>query len=289
MAMKVGIQLFSVKEAMAKDPIAAIKEVASIGYKYLEVANNQADKDPGSGFGMSPEELLGALEGTGAKIISGHIAPINEETLPSIIAWHKAVGNTVVGQSAAMYADYDDVMKQCEYYNKMGKILADNGMKFLFHNHFHEFVKFGDKTIYDLVLENTDPNYVTFELDTFWAMRGGQNPIELLKKMKGRVFAIHQKDFSKLAVFDHNINLLAKDDTTPVASFEEFFNKYGAKPTDFCEVGTGIMPIQQILDAANEAGAEYCILEQDATQRTEMESIKISMESFHKYSGIVFE
>lgn len=288
MAMKVGIQLFSVKEAMAKDPIAAIKEVAGIGYKYLEVANNQADKDPGSGFGMSPEELLNALEGTGAKIISGHIAPITEETLPAIIAWHKAVGNTVVGQSAAMYSTYDEVMEKCEYYNKMGKILADNGMKFLFHNHFHEFVKFGDKTIYQLILENTDPNYVTFELDTFWAMRGGQNPIEMLKNMKGRVFAIHQKDCSKLAVLDHNINLLAKDDTTPVKSFEEFMT-YGQKMTDFCEVGTGIMPIQEILDAANEAGAEYCILEQDATQKTEMESIKISMDSFHKYSGIVFE
>ncbi|MDO4459304.1 MAG: sugar phosphate isomerase/epimerase [Clostridia bacterium] len=288
MAMKVGIQLFSVKEAMAKDPIAAIKEVADIGYKYLEVANFDAAKDPGCGFGMSPEQVLSSLEGTGARIISSHIGNVTEETVGEVIKWHKAVGNTMIGQSADMYTGYDHLMERCEFYNKIGKILADEGMKFLFHNHFHEFVKINGKTIYDIVLENTDPNYVTFELDTFWAMRGGQNPIELLKKMEGRVFSIHQKDFSKLAVFDHNINLLAKDDTSLVAGFEDFA-KYGSKPTDFCEVGTGIMPIQEILDAANAAGVQYCILEQDATQKTEMESIKISMDSFHKYTGIEFE
>ena len=287
MALKVGIQLYSVKDAMAKDPIAAIKEVAEIGYKYLEVANFDAAKDPGCGFGMTPEQLLTALDGTGARIISSHIGNLTEETLPAVIEWHKAVGNTIVGQSADMYDSYDKLMQRCDYYNKLGKMLADNGMKFLFHNHYHEFVKIGDKTIYQIVLENTDPDYVTFELDTFWAMRGGQNPIELLKNMKGRVFSIHQKDFSKLAVFDHNINLLAKDNTTLISNFEMFGSR-GHKPTDFCEVGTGIMPIQEILDAANEAGAEYCILEQDATQKTEMESIKISMDAFHKYNGVVF-
>ena len=288
MALKVGIQLFSVKNAMAADPIAAIKEVAAAGYKYLEVANSKADTDPGSGFGMTPDELLGALEGTGAKIISGHIRPINDETLPGIIAWHKAVGNTVVGQSLAFYKDYDDVLKMCEYYNAMGKKLAENGMKFLFHNHYHEFQKIGDKTIYEIVIENTDPKYVTFELDTFWAMRGGVDPIEYIKKLNGRLFAIHQKDFSKLAVLDHNINLLANDDGTLINTREAFMAA-GQKPTDFCEVGTGIMPIQEILDAANEAGAEYVILEQDATQLGEMESIKLSMEAFKKYNGVVFD
>ncbi|MDO4459487.1 MAG: sugar phosphate isomerase/epimerase [Clostridia bacterium] len=288
MALKVGIQLFSVRDEMAKDPIECIKKVAEIGYKYLEVANPRADEDPGCGFGMTPDELLKALDGTGAKIISGHIRPITEETLPGIIEWHKAVGNTVVGQSMAMYDSLENVLEMCKYYNAMGKKLAENGMKFLFHNHYHEFVKIGDKTIYDIIIENTDPEYVTFELDTFWAMRGGEDPIALIKKLNGRLFAIHQKDFSKTAVFDHNINLLANSKDKPVTTREDFMAA-GQKPTDFCEVGTGIMPIQEILDAANEAGAEYVILEQDHTQLGQLESIKLSMEAFHNYSGVVFE
>lgn len=282
MALKVGIQLFSVREEMEKDPFEAIRKVAEIGYKNLEVANPRADSDPGVGFNVPADKLLEILGGFGAHVVSGHIRPIDESSLPGIIEYHGKIGNKYIGQSVDFFPDYDTLMKRCEYYNRMGKILSGHGMKFVYHNHYHEFQQMNGKYILDHILENTDPQYVDFEVDTFWAMRGGADPVEVIKHVGSRLRLIHQKDFSKTT--DSPINLwTVKDPNVPI-SRETFGGAH--KPEDFCEIGTGIMEIQSILDAANEAGAEYVILEQDATQLNPMESIKISMDSFQKYKGI---
>ena len=86
MALKVGIQLYSVRDEMKKDPINAIRQVAEIGYKNLEFASSNADTDPGVGFGVSVEDMQKLLKETGANLISGHIRPINEETIDPMIA-----------------------------------------------------------------------------------------------------------------------------------------------------------------------------------------------------------
>lgn len=285
MALKVGIQLFSVREDMEKDPFEAIRKVAEIGYKNLEVANPRADQDPGVGFGVPADKLLEILGGFGAKVVSSHIRPITEETLPGIIEYHGKIGNKYIGQSADFFPDYDTLMKRCEYYNQMGRILSGHGMKFLYHNHYHEFQQVNGKYVLYHILENTDPAYVDFEVDTFWAMRGGADPVEVIRHAGSRLKLIHQKDFSKTT--DSPVNLwTVKDPSVPITR-DNFGGAH--KPEDFCEVGTGIMEIQKILDAANEVGAEYVILEQDATQLTPMESIKISMDNFRKYDGIAWE
>lgn len=82
MALKVGIQLYSVREEMAKDPFETIRRVAEIGYKNLEVANSRADQDPGVGFDVPADKLLEILGGFGAQVVSSHIRPIDETTLP---------------------------------------------------------------------------------------------------------------------------------------------------------------------------------------------------------------
>lgn len=167
----------------------------------------------------------------------------------------------------------------------MGKILSGHGMKFLYHNHYHEFQAINGKPVLYHILENTDPQYVDFEVDTFWAMRGGADPIEVIRHVGDRLRMIHQKDFSKTT--DSLVNLwTVKDPNVPIGQ-DNFGGAHKAE--DFCEVGTGIMDIQSTLNAVNEAGAEYVILEQDFTQLTQMESIKISMDSFKKYSGIAWE
>jgi sugar phosphate isomerase/epimerase len=279
--MKVGIQLYSVRDEMAKDPVETIKKVAQIGYKNLEVANSRADSDPGVGFGVSAEDIIEILKECDARIISGHIRPFNPETADAIIAYHKKIGNTNIGQSIEFYESYEDLLKKCEYYNQMGKICADKGMRFVFHNHYHEFQKIGGKYIYYIIAENTDPKYVDFELDTFWSMRGGADPIEIMDTLGSRITMIHQKDFSKNA--PSKINLLSDD--TGVLIDHTTFGK-GSNPTDFCEIGTGIMDIQKIIDKANSIGVKYIILEQDHSQLGQLESIKVSMDNFKKFKGI---
>lgn len=121
MALKVGIQLYSVRDEMKKDPINAIRQVAEIGYKNLEFASSNADTDPGVGFGVSVEDMQKLLKETGANLISGHIRPINEETIDPMIAYHTQVGTKYLGQSADFYTGYDQLMERCEYYNWAGK------------------------------------------------------------------------------------------------------------------------------------------------------------------------
>lgn len=182
MAMKVGIQLYSVRDEMKKDPINAIRQVAEIGYKNLEFASSSADTDPGVGFGVDADTMLKLLDETGAKLISGHIRPIDENTIDAIIAYHEKVGTKYLGQSADFYESYDHLMERCAYYNWVGKRLAEHGMQFLIHNHYHEFQKLNGKEILYHIMDNTDPDYVSFELDTFWSMRGGMEPVEVIDR-----------------------------------------------------------------------------------------------------------
>ena len=131
-------------------------------------------------------------------------------------------------------------------------------------------------------MDNTDPNYVSFELDTFWAMRGGMDPLAVMDRLGNRLKLIHQKDFSKTS--DSPINLWTVNDPNVLVTWDSFGK--GSDHKDFCEIGTGIMDIQSIINKGNELGAEYIVLEQDHTQLTQMESVRISMDSFHKFSGL---
>ena len=281
MALKVGIQLYSVRDEMKKDPINAIRQVAEIGYKNLEFASSNADTDPGVGFGVSVEDMQKLLKETGANLISGHIRPINEETIDRLIAYHTQVARVPrpVRRLLHRLRPADGALRD---YNWAGKKLSEHGIKFLIHNHYHEFQKLNGKEILFHIMDNTDPNYVSFELDTFWAMRGGMDPLAVMDRLGDRLKLIHQKDFSKTS--DSPINLWTVNDPNVLVTWDSFGK--GSDHKDFCEIGTGIMDIQSIINKGNELGAEYIVLEQDHTQLTQMESVRISMDSFHKFSGL---
>jgi hypothetical protein len=204
-------------------------------------------------------------------------------------------------------------MAQCEFFNNAGKECSDNGMTFLYHNHEHEFRSFNGKDVLDIIVENTDPAYLSLELDTFWTMRAGLDPVETIKHFGNRIKLLHQKDFAWDAVVPINkIGLTAderemkpgeitgidgksayaqkgKHDTAVMS--EEEAKLFKANYSAFTEIGTGIMRIQDIIDAANEyTNAEYIILEQDATRMpTQLDSIEKSMGAFQKFSGISWE
>ena len=284
MDLKVGIQLFSVKEAMQKDPVEAIRKVASLGYKNLEFANHRAAEDPGVGFGVSVEEMKALLDETGSHAISAHVGPLNEETIDSVIAYHRAIGSDTLVIPMAFYESEEDAHAKAAEFNRLGQRCRENGMRLLYHNHYHEFQKLGEKTVMEILAEDCEPENLGFELDTFWIMRSGHDPIEVMKKLGTRVKMIHQKDFSKTSPSAVDVLSLAEPGK-PIT--RETFGKFTSQE-DFTEIGEGIMNIQAIIDAARELGSvEYIILEQDATQKTEMESIEVSFGNLKKYNGIV--
>ncbi|MBR2121537.1 MAG: sugar phosphate isomerase/epimerase [Lachnospiraceae bacterium] len=313
MALKVGLILYSVRDEMAKDPIATVRKVGECGYKYIETCNHNAIKDPGCGFGVPAEELKAAFDEFGSKVVSTHIFPLESADIKEVVKYNSIVGNKNLVNPMGSFSTYDDMMKQIEGFNELGRQLREEGMTFLYHNHHFEFKTFNGKTIEDYIMENTDPEYLSFELDTFWVMRSGLCPVEMLKHMGKRVKLVHQKDFAWDSTIA--INVVGRTPEEREMQEGEFvgmnaesnYAKAGGKHTvreeredkafseeghaAFTEIGTGIMHIQDIIDAANEyTDAEYIILEQDYTRMpTQIDSIKKSMEGFRKFSGISWE
>lgn len=282
--MKVGIQLYSIRQHMAQNPVDTIAQVVRTGYRFLEGANHNAQTDPGVGFPVSAQEIKRVLRDSNAAIVSVHVFPMEPDVLAPVLAYHQEIGTKYIVMPMDFYPDRDSVLRKAEALNKAGEQCKAAGMQLLYHNHFHEFQCFGGETIYSLLMEHTAPENLGIELDTYWAMRAGQDPVALLERYGRRVRLIHQKDYP--AGFEAEMNLLdvfgQEGGSVNMQAFIE-----AVKPETFLEVGKGIMDIQRIIDVGNKAcGTEYMILEQDFSQHEEMDSIRISMESFRRFDGV---
>ena len=157
-------------------------------------------------------------------------------------------------------------------------------MRFYYHNHYQEFQRFGDRLVYDLIMENTDPGLVYAEMDTYWIARGGQDPVSFMRKYNDRLILLHQKDFPRdagepLCMYQGLVD--------PDRGIDEKVFMDTKNPDSFTEIGTGVLPIQDYIGAARSCpNLDYIILEQDATKLDEIESIKVSMKAFQKFKGV---
>ncbi len=293
MAVRLGLQLYSVRTALEADPWGTLDRVADAGFTALEGANHAARTDPGLGFGVDATELRTRLADLGMRIVGCHVNPLDEDILPRALDYQQALGNTQIGCDIEFYpyGDRDAVLGRCEVFDRVGQLCADRGMRFYYHNHFQEFQTVagpdGESTVYDLIMANTDPRLVFCEIDTYWVYRGGADPVALMQRYADRVILLHQKDFpadarQPLNLFDGVVSP-TQDITGDV--FE------GVKdPLCFVEIGTGTLPIQDIVDAA--AGLpnfEYLLLEQDHTTLDEIDSIQTSREACGRYRGVQFD
>ncbi len=306
--IKVGLILYSVRDMMAQDPMATIEAVAKLGYRNIEVCNHNAANDNGCGFGLEAADMKAKFDEYGSRVISAHIDPFEEADLPAVIEYEKVLGNKNIVYPMGDFPSYDVLMQKIEMFNAAGRQLAQSGMRLIYHNHFHEFRTFKGKRVLDYIVENTDPDYVGLELDTFWTMRGGEDPVEMLKHFGHRIKLVHQKDFARDALIPINLNGITPEELEqkegePLASFIPLMMRSApgwirsreeamhVSNSAFTEIGCGIMPIQQIIDAANEyTDAEYILLEQDYTRMpTQLESVAASMESFRRFNNISWD
>jgi sugar phosphate isomerase/epimerase len=287
MGIKVGLQLYSVRQSLARDPWGTLAAVARAGFTHLEAANHNALNDPGVGFGVQAADLRDRLADLGLSIVGCHINPLKLEILPGVLDYQAVLGCRQFGCDIEFFprGDRDFVLRRCEVFNTVGELARSRGMRFYYHNHFQEFQRIGGELVYDLILQNTDPALVYLEMDTYWMYRGGQNPVDWMRKCADRIVLLHQKDFpadarQPLNLFDGVVSL---QETIDMAVFEQ-----RKDPLCFTEIGTGILPIQDIIDAA--AGLpklDYLILEQDHTTLPEVESVRTSREAFYaRFKGI---
>ncbi|RKP51515.1 sugar phosphate isomerase/epimerase [Cohnella endophytica] len=275
MNLQFGLQLYSVRDELQKDYWGTLEKLAAIGYRHLEIANHNAD----SGLEPNATELRKRLDALGMKVVSSHIHPLDR--YEEIIAYNKELGSTAIGLGIAFFKNKREVLECCELLNRHGEAYKKGGLDFYYHNHFQEFQKFDGEYVLDIILNNTDKDLVKIEFDTYWAVRGGVDPIAYLKKLGDRCDLVHQKDLPATAI---PANLLEVTGEDADITFERFLELQQAD--QFSEVGEGTLDIAGIIRTVREIGAaKYIFVEQDLTSRNQLESVEISYRNISKLFG----
>lgn len=244
----IGLQLYTIRDAMAADVAGSLKKVSDIGYKYIELAG-YAD---GKFYNMEPVEFKKLVNDLGMEIVSSHTQVeaqgITLDNAKKMAEDHAKLGVKyciqpwVVEEARTTLASF---RKMAADWNLVGGIMKDNGIMFGYHNHNFEFKTVEGKIPYfDIFMTDLDKDLVTMELDLFWTIKAGQNPVELIKRYPGRFQLFHMKDmYTKEA---------------------PFFTTEGVK--DFAPVGEGVINFSEILAVKDIAGLKYMIVEQDLSR-----------------------
>jgi sugar phosphate isomerase/epimerase len=243
-----GLQLYTIRDAMGKDVPGSLKKVSDIGYKYLELAS-YAD---GKFYGYKPVEFRKLVNDLGMEILSSHTQveipgdPI--DNAKKIADDHAILGVKYCMQPWIVEEDRKTIasfQKMAAHWNQVGAIMKKNGIQFGYHNHNFEFGTVEGKIPYfDVFMVELDKDLVTMELDLFWTIKAGQNPVKIFKKYPGRFQLFHMKDmYTKQATI---------------------FTTNGV--SDFAPVGSGLINFKEILAAKKIAGMKYMFVEQDSTK-----------------------
>jgi sugar phosphate isomerase/epimerase len=202
----VGLQLYSVRDAMRDDPVATVELVGAIGYDYVEAAG-YAD---GKFYGMEPEAFKTLVEDNGMIFRGSHTGQAIPDSgswevlMPwwdECIAAHKAAGVEYIVQpfmGSTGYQSLEGLAAYCDYFNAVGEKCNQAGIRFGYHNHDQEFSTLEGEVIYDYMLANTDPDKVMFQLDVYWSTEGGADALDYFEKYPGRFGSIHIKDKEEL-------------------------------------------------------------------------------------------
>jgi sugar phosphate isomerase/epimerase len=204
----IALQLYSLRDAMNVSPDATIDSIGKMGYAAIEAANY----NDGKFYGKTPAEFKDAVESAGMQVLSSHTCKLlSDEELAgkdftAALAWwneaidaHLAAGmQYVVCPWLSVPKTIADLQTYCDYFNQVGKLCKERGLLFGYHNHSHEFALVEGQRMYDYMLEHTNADYVFFEMDVYWAVRGGQSPVDYFNKYKGRFKLLHIKDDKEL-------------------------------------------------------------------------------------------
>jgi sugar phosphate isomerase/epimerase len=255
----IGLQLYTIRNAMGKDAQGSLKKVSDIGYKYVELADYRERKF----YGYLPGEFKKIVNDLGMEILSSHagVNPngITTEEAKKMAEDHANLGAKYCMQPYIVDADRKSAagyQKMVAEWNKVAKIMKENGVQFGYHNHNFEFDTVEGKVPYfDIFLKEMDKSLMTLELDLFWTTKAGQDPVRLFKKYPHWFQLFHMKDmYTKEAPF------------------------FKTASNDFAPVGAGVIDFKRILAARKKAGMKYMIVEQDNAEKGDaFEAIKTSI------------
>ena len=257
-----GIQLYSVRDDMKKDPLATLKQLKEMGYLYVEHANYVDQKF----YGYPAIEFKKIISDLGLTMLSGHTVMNKQhwdETKKDFTdVWRKTVEDAaIVGQEYVISPwldegyrkSFEGLKRYMEVFNKSGALCKKSGMKFGYHNHNFEFsTRLNNMKVYDIILKYTDPKLVAQQLDIGNMYEGGGRAMSVIKQYPGRFELLHVKD-----------EIRADKGESP--------EKY-----ESTVLGTGIIGVKDVIDLAKRTGGtSQFIIEQESYQnKTPLECVK---------------
>ena len=275
---KLGLQLYSIHDDMDVDMDAALGKVAEIGYKYVEFA--------GGYRGKSAEEIKALLDKHGLICNMVHQAPqkfIDEgQVAVDFFKTFNVKYVTIPHYPLGKLAGTEEWSETVELFTKLGKLMRENGMQLLYHNHDFEFNTFENKYLIDHIFDSVPDNLILPEFDTCWVKYGGEDPCKYIEKFTGKIDVLHLKDFT-CEKFGSGEPVYALIDNEGKVQRKNTLNENGFR---FRPCGMGMQNFDAILASAEKAGVEYLVVEQDGSDdMPPMEAVKISREYF-KAMGI---
>jgi sugar phosphate isomerase/epimerase len=235
----IGLQLYSLREQFATNVQGTLDEVKRFGFKYAEVAGT---------YGLAPEKFKEELSTRGIKPIGAHFGYERyRDDAEGVAKEAKALGLEYAGCAWIPHTgDFNE--KTCReaiaVFNKAGEVMAKHGLKFFYHVHGFEFQPHGQGTLLDLLFQETDPKLVSYEMDIFWIVFPGQDPVKLLEKYPKRWQLMHLKDMRK---------------GTPTGALTG-----GTDVKNDAALGQGLMDLPSILAASKKVGIKYYFIEDES-------------------------
>lgn len=242
---EIGVQLYTVRQAMGNDVAGTLQKVGKIGYTLVEGAGYQEGKF----YGQSPADFRKMLDDAGLRMPSGHTMTGNtflqaKRTMAgseweAAVADFKAVGQEYIVLAYLMEPErknMDDYKKVADLLNKCGEVCRKYGIQMAYHNHDFEFTPIDGKLPIDTLLGETDAGLVKMELDIYWITRAGHDPIQFFDQHAGRIPLWHVKDI---------------DNTEKKA---------------FTEVGNGTIDWKKVFAGRKTSGMQYFFVEQDVSR-----------------------
>lgn len=234
----IGLQLYSLRADFKKDVPGTMAKVGGFGIKYVELAST---------YNMEPDKFLALLDANGLKAVSGHFSYDMYRTNAHEVAHQaEALGLKYAGCAWIPHEgsfDEKEARDAAKVFNDAGEVLADHGIKFFYHTHGYEFQPHNDGTLFDLLMAETKPELVRYQMDVFWIVHPGQDPVKLLGKYGSRFELMHVKDMKRGTKQDLTGHSDVNNDVT---------------------LGTGVMDWPAILGAAKRAGVKWYFIEDEA-------------------------
>lgn len=260
---KLGLQLYTIRDAMAADPVGSLEEIKAMGFEDVEIYGY--DAKAGTIYGYRPQEFRRVLDSVGLTASSGHygFADLWDATETELVGFvDSCIDLAHILDSSYItwpvvrpeHCNPEGFRRLADRMNAIGDLVSTAGLCFAYHNHGYEFEDWGGgETGFDILLDRTEHKFVKFQMDMYWVVRSGQTPRQLVERAPGRFVMWHIKDMDRVS-------------------------------RDYTELGQGCIDYTQVMPDPLRSGLEFYYLEQGGNfAHSSMDSVATSVRYFKRH------